>query len=71
MIPIMATEKMVRVNVSCVFISCQFISQEIIELYENKPNAIKPFGLRIKPLLPSADINKDRIETHSVSENCA
>ena len=44
------------------------ISQEILELYKNKPNAIKPFGIRIKPLLTSADIIKDKIETHSVSE---
>ena len=44
------------------------ISQEILELYKNKPNAIKPFEIRIKPLLTSADIIKDKIETHSVSE---
>ena len=27
-----------------------------------------PFGLRIAPLLTSANINKEHIETHSVSE---
>ena len=44
------------------------ISQDIIDLYDNKPNAIRPFGLRIAPLLTSANINKEQIETHSVSE---
>ena len=38
------------------------ISQDIIDLYDNKPNAIRSFGLRI------ANINKEQIETHSVSE---
>ena len=45
-----------------------FISQDIIDLYDNKPNAIRSFGLRIAPLLTSANINKEQIETHSVSE---
>ena len=55
------------------------ISQDLIDLYENKPNAIRSFGfnkpnairsfgLRIAPLLTSANINKEQIETHSVSE---
>lgn len=43
------------------------ISEDIIQLYENKPSAIKSFGLRIAPLLTSANINKDKIETLSVS----
>ena len=44
------------------------ISQDIIDLYENKPNAIRSFGLRIAPLLTSANINKEQIETLSVPE---
>ena len=44
------------------------ISQDIIDLYDNKPNAIRSFSLRIAPLLISANINKEHIETHSVSE---
>ena len=44
------------------------ISQDIIDLYDNKPNAIRSFGLIIAPLLTSANINKEQIETHSVSE---
>ena len=44
------------------------ISQDLIDLYDNKPNAIWSFGLRIAPLLTSANINKENIETHSVSE---
>ena len=44
------------------------ISQDIIDLYDNKPNVIRSFGLRIAPLLTSANINKEQIETHSVSE---
>ena len=55
------------------------ISQDIIDLYDNKPNAIgsfgynKPnaigsFGLRISLVLTSANINKEQIETHSVPE---
>ena len=44
------------------------ISQDLIDLYDKKPNAIRSFGLRIAPLLTSANINKEQIETHSVSE---
>ena len=44
------------------------ISQYIIDLYDNKPNVIRSFGLRIAPLLTSANINKEQIETHSVPE---
>ena len=44
------------------------ISRDIIDLYDNKPNAIRSFGLRIAPLLTPANINKEQIETHSVSE---
>ena len=44
------------------------ISQDLIDLYDNKPNAIRSFGLRIAPLLTSANINKEQIEIHSVSE---
>ena len=44
------------------------ISQDLIDLYDSKPNAIRSFGLRIAPLLTSANINKEQIETHSVSE---
>ena len=42
------------------------ISQDIRQLYENKPRAIKSFGLRVEPLLQSANIIRDKIETHSV-----
>ena len=38
------------------------------DLYENKPSVIKSFGLRIEQLLTSANIQKDKIETHSVPE---
>ena len=44
------------------------ISQDLIDLYDSKPNAIRSFGLRIAPLLTSANIDKEQIETHSVSE---
>ena len=44
------------------------ISQGIIDLYENKPIAIKPFGLRTESLLTSANINKYKIETYCASE---
>ena len=44
------------------------ISQDLVDLYDNKPTAIRSFGLRIAPLLTSANINKEQIETHSVSE---
>ena len=35
------------------------------EYYERKPNAIKSFGLRIAPLLESANINTKNIQKHS------
>ena len=44
------------------------ISEDIVNLYENKPNVIKSFGLRIQPLLTSAKINPNTIEEHSVPE---
>ena len=44
------------------------ISEGIRQLYENKPRAIKSFGLRVEPLLQSANIIQDKIKTHSVPE---
>ena len=44
------------------------ISEDTRQLHENKPKAIKSFGLRIEPLLQSGNINQDKNETHSVSE---
>ena len=44
------------------------ISNDIRDLYENIKSAIKSFGLRIEPLLTSANIQTDKIETHSVPE---
>ena len=44
------------------------ISKDIINLYENKPDVIKSFGLRIQPLLASAKIIPNTIEEHSISE---
>ena len=43
-----------------------FLLEDIVNLYENKPNAIKSFGLRIQPL--SAKINPNTIEENSVPE---
>ena len=44
------------------------ISEDIVNLYENKPNVVKSFGLRIQPLLTSAKINPNTIEENSVPE---
>ena len=44
------------------------ISEDIRQLYENTPRAIKTFGLRVEPLLQSANINQGKIETHSIPE---
>ena len=44
------------------------ISEDIVNLYENKPNFIKSIGLRIQPLLTSAKINPNTFEEHSVPE---
>ena len=38
------------------------------EYYERKSNAIKSFGLRIAPLLESANINTENIQKHSFSD---
>ena len=38
------------------------------EYYERKPNAIKSFGLRIAPLLESANINTKNIQKYSFSD---
>ena len=35
-----------------------------VDLYEQKPKAIKSFGIRISPLLESADIKPQNIEKH-------
>ena len=45
-----------------------YISEEVVQLYESKPKAIWSFGLRVAPLLESANIQKDKIEEHFVSE---
>ena len=45
-----------------------YISEEVIQPYERKPNVIQSFGLRVAPLLESANIQKDKIEEHFVSE---
>ena len=45
-----------------------YISEEVVQLYESKPKAIRSFGLRVAPLLESANIQKDKTEEHFVSE---
>ena len=53
-----------------------YISEEIVRLYESKPKVIRSvnqrfnrsFGLRVALLLESANIKKDKIEEHFVSE---
>ena len=45
-----------------------YISEEVVQLYERKPKAIRSFGLRVAPLLESANIQKDKIEENFVSE---
>ena len=35
-----------------------------VDLYEHKPKAIKPFGIRISPLLESANIKPQNVEKH-------
>ena len=42
-----------------------YVSDELLQLYESKPNAIRSFRLRVAPLFTSA---KDKIKEHSVSE---
>ena len=43
-------------------------SPQFLELYERKPTAIRPFGLRVLPLLDSTNINPNNIEKHFVTE---
>ena len=45
-----------------------YISEEVVQLYERKPKVIRSFGLRVAPLLESANIQKDKIEELFVSE---
>ena len=45
-----------------------YISEEVVQLYESKPKVIRSFGLRVAPLLESANIQNDKIEEHFVSE---
>ena len=45
-----------------------YISEEVVQLHESKPKAIRSFGLRVAPLLESANIQKDKVEEHFVSE---
>ena len=35
-----------------------------VDLYEQKPKAIKSFGIRISPLLESTNIKRQNIEKH-------
>ena len=43
-------------------------SPQFLELYERKPTAIRPFGLRVLPLEDSTNINPNNIEKHFVTE---
>ena len=43
-------------------------SPHFSEIYERKPTAIRPFGLRVLPLLDSTNINPTNIEKHFVTE---
>ena len=43
-------------------------SPQFSEIYECKPTAIRPFGLRVLPLLDSTNINPNNIEKHFVTE---
>ena len=43
-------------------------SPQFSEIYERKPTAIRPFGLRVLPLLDSTNINPTNIEKHFVTE---
>ena len=43
-------------------------SPQFSEIYERKPTAIRPFGLRVLPLLGSTNINPTNIEQHFVTE---
>ena len=43
-------------------------SPQFLELYEHKPNAIKPFGIRISPLLESSNINPNNTEKHFITD---
>ena len=43
-------------------------SPQFSEIYERKPTAIRPFGLRVLPLLDSTNINPNNIEKHFVTE---
>ena len=45
-----------------------YISEKVVQLYESKPKVIRSFGLRVAPLLESANIQKDKIEEYFVSE---
>ena len=55
-------------NPSNYFHTTSHISEDIVNLYENKPNFITPFVLRIQPILTSANINPNTIKEHSVPE---
>ena len=43
-------------------------SPQFSEIYERKPTAIRPFGLRVLPLLDSTNINPTNIKKHFVTE---
>ena len=43
-------------------------SPQFSEIYEREPTAIRPFGLRVLPLLDSTNINPTNIEKHFVTE---
>ena len=42
-------------------------SPQFSELFDRKPHAIKPFGLRVSPLLESSNINPKNIERHLIT----
>ena len=46
-------------------------SPNYVDLYEQKPKAIKLFGIRISPLLESANIKPQNVEKHFTPNNPA
>ena len=43
-------------------------SPQFLEIYECKPNTIRPFGLRVLPLLESSQINPKSIEKQFITD---
>ena len=55
-------------QIHLILLSLLPFSPQFLDIYERKPNTIRPFGLRVLPLLESSKINPKNIEKQFITD---